>query len=494
MCLKQMDSLQGGFTGSEGSVERWLSTLFATDPNQPTNVVEQPGNLQFVAGDTTEQETFARNSMYSFGKIRQAFFLHKICRTVPEKESMIKALADNFLVNAYASWNLPASRRGDFLRLQSSLFQQNSQISEAIGTLPFCSMEDPSMNEVFEVASLRSERIDLQQKIQQLVQGTESLKQLLNVAAEDKMILTQALNTARSSAQAAIDSVRETDLKRYKQLQASTDFIVAEKNAELQQLLDDARRNMNMFQKDRDAQVLALEETIRRLSKDVEEKVKEQKVLASKDLEIAKGKYDAAIAAHDQEFNISMTGKLNALAATQKNELANRDAKINASMDELRSANKSLDEVRKEFAMLATQAGAMRQQILNLEEGIELREREIGTLRNRLEDTRVTNASKVQALDSQVVNLTLQMSSKTKQFDSEVAALRSQAQAACAEDVARLARQADERHSQAIASIKAATEARIAEISRSNASQQMALRHQFEALQANDGGSGCTIV
>ena len=249
-----------------------------------------------------------------------------------------------------------------------------------------------------------------------------------------------------------------------------------------------------MFQKDRDAQVLALEETIRRLSKDVEEKVKEQKVLASKDLEIAKGKYDAAIAAHDQEFNITMTGKLNGLAATQKNELANRDAKINASMDELRSANKSLDEVRKEFAMLATQAGAMRQQILNLEEGIELREREIGTLRNQLEDTRVTNASKVQALDSQVVNLTLQMSSKTKQFDSEVAALRSQAQAACAEDVARLARQADERHSQAIAAIKAATEARIAEISRSNASQQMALRHQFEALQANDGGSGCTIV
>lgn len=490
-----MDSLHGGFTGSEGSVERWLSTLFATDPNQPTNVIEQPGNLVFVAGDTTEQETFARNSMYSFAKIRQAFFLHKMCRTVPDKESMVKALADNFLVNAYATWNLPAARRADFLRLQSSLFQQNSQIAEAIGTLPFCSIEDESTNEVFEVASLRSQRIDLQQQIVQLVQGTESLKQLLNAAAQDKIILTQALDTARASAQAAIESVRETELKRYKQLQASTDVLVAEKNTELQQMLDDARRNMNMFQKDRDAQVLALEEMIQRLSSDVETKVKEVKVLANKDMEIAKGKCDATLAAHDQEFNITMTGKLNALVATHKNELAKAAAEINAKSDELRSANKSLEEVRKEFAMLATQAGAMRQQMLNLEEGIELRENAIGVLRNQLEDTRVTNASKVQSLESQVVNLTLQLSSKTKQFDSEISSFKSQAQAACAEDVARLARQADERHTQSIVSIKAATEARIAEISRSNATQQMALRHQFEALQDEDrGGGGCTIV
>jgi hypothetical protein len=146
--------------------------------------------------------------------------------------------------------------------------------------------------------------------------------------------------------------------------------------------------------------------------------------------------------------------------------------------------------------MLATQAGAMRTKMSNMEEGIELREREIATLRNQLEDTRITHASRVQTLESQVVNLNLQLGSKAKQFDTEVAALRSQAQAACAEDVARLARQADERHAQAIASIRAASEARIAEISRANATQQMALRQQFEALAANDGhgGGGCTIV
>ena len=481
------------------AVENWISSLFRTDPNQPSLVIEQPGNLVFVAGDATDNESVTRQSMYSFDKIRQAFYLHRMCRTHGDggmmKESMIKALADNFLISAYASWTKSSGERDRFLRDQASLFGQNARISESIGSQPFCSIDDASTNEIFEVAGLRSQRLDLEQQIVQLGQSIESLKQLLNTAAQDKILLTQALNTARASAQAAIESVRETERKRYSVLQASTDVLVGEKNSELIQALDDARRNMDMFQRDRNSQVLALEGVIQRLETDVEQKVKEVKTLASKDAEIAKGKYEAALAAHDQEFNITMTGKLNALTITHKNELAKASAEINAVSDELRAANGSLNDVRKEFAMLATTAGAMRQEIENLKEGIELREREISTLRNQLEDTRITNASKVQTLESQVVNLNLQLSSKTKQFDAEVSALRSQSQAACAEDVARLARQADDRHSQAIASIKAATEARIAEISRSNASQQMALRHQFEALQATDGGgNGCTIV
>jgi hypothetical protein len=336
--------------------------------------------------------------------------------------------------------------------------------------------------------------MELEAQIVELQQLVGSQQQLLNVAADDKRILTQALERSKETLNTAVVSVRDADEKRYKQLQAATDVLVAEKNQELLQALDDARRNLAMFQNDRDTQVKQLETVIRDLSSELETKVQTERAFAAKELENARLKCDATIAARDQEFNITVTGKIAALATTHKTELAKAAAEINAKESELKSAIKALDDLRKEFAMLATQAGAMRLEMGNLKEGIELREREIATLRNQLEDTRVTNASRVQTLESQVVNLNLQLASKAKQFDTEVAALRSQAQAACAEDVARLARQADERHAQAIASLRAASEARIAEISRANAAQQMALRQQFEALAANEGGGGCTIV
>ena len=493
-CLKQM-SLQGGFTGSDGSVDRWLASLFQPDPRQPNSVIEQPGNLVFLGGDSTPQDALARESVYSFDKIRQAFFLHKMCRTVPQKESIVKALADNFLVSAFAAWTLGPSKRAEFMRLQASLFLSNREISESIGSLPFCSTEDENTNEIFEVGALRVQRMELESQINSLSQTIGSQQQLLNVAAEDKRVLEQALATSRDTLQAAVESVRSAELTRYKQLQAATDVLVAEKNQELLQALNDARRNLEAFQRDRDTQVKQLEDALRSLTSELETKVQTERALASKDLANAKLTCETTLAARDAEFNVAMTGKLAALATTHKNELAKAAADIGAKESELRSTVKALDDLRKEFAMLATQAGAMRTRMGNLEEGIELREREIATLRNQLEDGRVTNASRVQALESQVVNLNLQLASKAKQFDTEVAALRSQAQAACAEDVARLARQADERHAQAIASIRSATEARIAEISRANAAQQMALRQQFEALAANsDGGGGCTIV
>jgi hypothetical protein len=490
-----MTSLEGGYTGADGSVERWLSSLFQPDPRQPNSVVEQPGNLVFLGGESTEQDAFARRSAYSFDKIRQAFFLHKMCQ-VGNKETIVKALADNFLISAFAAWNLGASKRAEFMRLQASTFLTNRDSSESIGTLPFCASEDEQTNEIFEVGALRVNRMQLESKIVELQQLIGSQQQLLNVAAEDKRVLTEALERSKETLNSAVFAVRDTDEKRYKQLQAATDVLVAEKNQELLQALDDARRNLDMFQRDRDSQVRQLEEIIRGLSTDLETKVQSERALAAKEIENGKLKCEATLAARDQEFNVAVTGKLNALATTHKNELAKAAAELNARESELRSTVKALDDLRKEFAMLATQAGAMRTKMSNMEEGIELREREIATLRNQLEDTRITNASRVQTLESQVVNLNLQLGSKAKQFDTEVAALRSQAQAACAEDVARLARQADERHAQAIASIRAASEARIAEISRANATQQMALRQQFEALAANDGhgGGGCTIV
>lgn len=488
-CLKQMDHLRGGFTGPDGSVERWLSTLFQPSPNQPTAIIEQPGNLQFVSGESTPQEAADRNTKYSFDKIRQAFFLSKMCRTVPEKESLVKALVDNFLVNAYASWVLPAPDRANFLRTQAKLFETNSAISESIGTLPFCSIDDAGTNEIFEVASLRSQRIELEQQIAQLNQAVASQQQLLTVAAEDKRILSQALETARSAAQAAIDSVRDTELKRYRQLQAATDVLIAEKNAELLQALQDERRNLAAFQNDRDTQVKQLQDVIQQLSSDLETKLRDARLLASKDLELAERKCESKLAARDQEFNIALTGKLNALDTAHKNELSKAATEVSAKDNELRAATKALDDLRKEFAMLATQAGAMRQHIANVEEGIELREREILTLRNQLEDGRTTNASKVRSLESQVVDLNMQLASKHKQFQTELSALKSQAEAACATDVARLAQQSDER----IASIQSASEARLAQQARANTAQQMALRKQFEALQDNQG-SGCTIV
>lgn len=489
-----MTSLEGGYTGADGSVERWLATLFQTDPRQPSSVVEQPGNLVFLGGESTEQEAFARKSSYSFEKIRQAFFLHKMCQ-LGNKETIIKALADNFLISAFAAWNLGAAKRAEFMRLQASTFLANRDASEAIGSLPFCATEDEQTNEIFEVGALRVKRMEMENEIVNLQQIIASQQQLLNVAAEDKRLLTDALERSKETLNLAVTSVRETDEKRYKQLQAATDVLVAEKNQELLQALDDARRNLDMFQRDRDTQVGQLEEVIHGLSSDLETKVQNERAIAAKDLENARLKCEALLSARDQEFNISMTGKLSALATTHKTELAKAAAELNAKESELKSTTKALDDLRKEFAMLATQAGAMRTKMANMEEGIDLREREIATLRNQLEDTRMTNASRVQTLESQVVNLNLQLASKAKQFDTELAALRSQAQAACAEDVARLARQADERHAQAIASIRAASEARIAEISRANASQQMALRQQFEALAANGGGvGGCTIV
>jgi hypothetical protein len=470
-----------------------LASLFQPDARNPSAIVEQPGNLVFLGGESTEQETVSRNTAFSFDKIRQAFFLHKMCQ-VGNRETIIKALADNFLINAFAAWTLSSGKRAEFLSLQAETFLSNRKSSESFGTLPFCATEDEQTNEIFEVGALRVKRMELEAQIVELQQLVGSQQQLLNVAADDKRILTQALERSKETLNTAVVSVRDADEKRYKQLQAATDVLVAEKNQELLQALDDARRNLAMFQNDRDTQVKQLEKVIRDLSSELETKVQTERAFAAKELENARLKCDATIAARDQEFNITVTGKIAALATTHKTELAKAAAEINAKESELKSAIKALDDLRKEFAMLATQAGAMRLEMGNLKEGIELREREIATLRNQLEDTRVTNASRVQTLESQVVNLNLQLASKAKQFDTEVAALRSQAQAACAEDVARLARQADERHAQAIASLRAASEARIAEIFRANAAQQMALRQQFEALAANEGGGGCTIV
>lgn len=215
--LKQMNQLTGGFLGVQNRVENWLSLLFETDAANPGQVVEHPERLVFADASVSDSEAQLRTSFYGFDKIKEAFVLRKICQPPPPSnldnytnyisESTIKALADNFLIHAYALWNLRAEERSQFMRDQAKLFLQNSEVAEHIGSVPFCQI--PGKNEIFMLSDSLEMQTKLRLALEELQHTLQNQQILMDRAAEEKLVLLQSLETAKAATQAAVAKRRK---------------------------------------------------------------------------------------------------------------------------------------------------------------------------------------------------------------------------------------------------------------------------------------------
>ena len=488
-----MNTLQGGFLGETNQVEVWLNLLFERDASNPGTVIEHPERLVYVDISSTEGEEQARQQ-YSFAKIKEAFVLHKICQPPSGGESVVKSLADNFLIQAFALWNLAPKDRSSFLRAQAGTLQGNTQVAESIGSLPFCRIEDVGKNEIFMYAEALEAEAQLKVVNGSLEAKLAEQQQLLAIAAEQQLLFQQSLEEVRRAAAAEIQKVVDTKDAQYKQLQAQTDILVKEQNLELFEEVRALRNDLDVVRAEKMQQEREMEKRVSELRSACESRLQEIHASASKDVELMRRECTAKLSAKDKEYTEAVASKLRIEKEERASEVSLLQAKLDGRMSELQVKEKSLSDLKHEFAMLSKQVMTIQEEIINAREGISLREQAIAFLRKQKEDQDMASRSRIDALTDQVNSLSLQLSANDRSCSSQIKTLQTQAKVECDANVREIASNAEEKLKMVENRLANAFDDKKRELLRERDQELRAIRDRYKQESGKDEGSGCTIV
>jgi hypothetical protein len=497
-----MNTLQGGFLGETNQVEVWLNLLFERDAAQPGAVIEHPERLVYVDVSSAEGEEQARQQ-YSFGKIKEAFVLHKICQPPEGGESVVKSLADNFLIQAFALWNLVPKDRSTFLRAQAGTLQGNTQVAESIGSLPFCRIQDVGKNEIF----LYEEALDAEAQLKLINASLEAKlaeqQQLIAVAAEKQLVFQQTLDLVKQAAADEIQKVVDFKDRQYKELQVQTDVLVAEQNADLFQEVRALRQDLDSVREEKRSEATRFQQLFLQQEGEMEKRVSElrsacetrlQEIYnsAAKDVELMRRECNTKLSTKDKEYTEAVASKLRIEKDERASEVSLLQSKLEGRMTELQAKERSLADLKHEFAMLSKQVMTIQEEIINAREGISLREQAIAFLRKQKEDQEISSQSRINALTDQVNSLALKLSYKEKDFSTEMKTMQTQQKLECnatvrqiVDDSARKLKETEERLADNFDDKKR-------QILREREQELRALRDRYKQEKGDDGG--CTIV
>lgn len=464
-------NLQAGYIPQNVVTEgfsAWLNSLFPSDILNPGMLAENPEALVYTGSSTTQADDDIRNFLYNFGNIREAFLLRKICITEGRSESVIHALVDNFLLNAYAHWNLPPERRTEFIRAQASTFQSNSAIAEKIGSIPFCSLPDVKDTEIFFVNRLKADVTKLNEEIHARDATIQSQNELLLSAAEQKNLLDGTIRTLQETQNTALLTMKETFEKRYQELQNATDALIAEKNQDLYEKAQMLEAELIKVRLEHERELSKALQSSSIIEAQMKEKVSAFKELYEKDLLLIKKDCDRRMADKDEQVKILMDSKLDIVKSEFISKYKILQTKYEALKTKHAALVKTSEKREEEYKVMALQNSELSQTRKNMAEGLELRDTEIRTQKRLFEEARERYTAKIQSLEQQLSSVSLQLGTKTSEFESELSRMRAEKDIQCNNELAKLAKESDARYQQSIHLIKNMCEAKMEELKKSH--------------------------
>ena len=209
------------------AVISWLYTLFV--PTATGGFQEQPSALRYMYTDASEDQAEAQR-LYSFANIRTAFRMSLQC--LPD--SMIKASADDFLLRAYAVWNVRPSMRADWAAQQKQVFAHNESVARGFGRTPLCQIQDPQASEIDLLTAARQTLQSAEAKSQQLTLAAAQREQMLQSMAQQVEAAREEAAQVRAAADHAIASLKDEFLRREQEISRQTDVHIVAETANLQ--------------------------------------------------------------------------------------------------------------------------------------------------------------------------------------------------------------------------------------------------------------------
>ena len=513
-----MNRLTGGFLGYSNQVENWLNVLFEYDASNPGVPIEHPDRLVFASlTDGADMDQDMRNSLYSFDKIKEAFFLHKICQPPQGGESIVKALADNFLIHAYALWNFSsATERSQFMREQATVFQQNSNTSERIGSLPFCRISQPGQNEIFLFEGELRRNADLQLALQGLQTQLASQQTLLEQAAEQRIVLEQSLEVAQSATEKAVAQTQAFANERYQKLQIMTDALIADANAGLLESNKEFRRELDTLQVQSAKEVANLQKLLEgkddefqsrlaQVAKLYENQMQEIRKSNEKQVDLANKECQIKLQSKDAEYKADVTSKLSIVNSTHKEQMDLLQMSLQNKERELLTQGKSMEKLKEEFKMLSTHVIQLQDKCRNQEEGIQIRDAllsnartELETmqrdLRSELDRVRSESNRRIVVATERINSLTVQLASEQLKCASELENEKANMAAQCDVLAAKQANQSTMRLKENGDALRESCRAELREMKMANTQHERALVAKYQASNSEGGNGGCTIV
>lgn len=462
-------NLQAGYIPQNVVTEgfdAWLNSLFPSDISNPGMVSENPGALVYTGASTTTGDDEIRNMLYSFANIREAFLLRRLCKTESRTESIVHALVDNFLLNAYAHWNLSPEKRMEFIRTQASTFQSNAVISEKIGSLPFCSLPDQKDNEIFLSNRLKAEIARLMQELASRDATIQSQNDLLVTAAEQKSILEGTIRTIQDTQTTALLSMKENFEKRYTDLQNATDALIAEKNQDLYEKIQLLEAELIKVRVEQERELAKALQSSNIIEMQMKEKANAFKEVYEKDILLIKKDCERKLADKDEQVKILIDSKLDIVKSEFISKYKILQTKYEALKSKYSALSKTSEKREEEYKILALQNSELGQTKKNMAEGLELRDTELRTQKRLFDEARDRYMAKMSSLEQQLSSTALQLGTKTSEYETEVARLRAEKDIQCTNELAKLSKESDARYQQSISMIKSVCEAKIEEIKR----------------------------
>lgn len=423
--------------------QTWLKSLFTVD--QTGNVIENPNALQYTGGSTNEEDRLIREKMYSFANIREAYYLQQMCKDIPTSENpnpsetIVHALADNCLLNAFIAWTVPLENRALASQSLMNIFQNNFQTAVKIGDTKFCKTPQ---NEIFVNNALNQEIINLKQQLLYEKSTIDSQAQLLVTAAEEQSVLKSAIEAMKREQNDATDSLVRTWQEKYNELQYATDAIVKEKNITLLQEIEQLKvilgtiqdrhgNELKMVNENYQNEIKKLTEQNDTILKDCKDKVNTTEMLKMKDIELIKQQSRSEIQDIKQQYEKDKDD----IKKTLKDEFQSQYSDLKNRYNYMEESNK---KYREDCKKLLNRITKLEQSNGEFAEGMDLRNQEITTQKAIYEDKLNQYLASNTSLQQQLNLITLQLTTKTTEFQTEIGRVRNEEKMDCANNLSQL--------------------------------------------------------
>lgn len=485
----------------------WIQKLFLIDP-QNGKITEYPEALVYIGGDETPsaEDTTFREYHYSLKNIREAFSLQQYCMVPGTNESIIHALASNFLLNAFIAWNVPLYQRANATLSLNSIFQKNFTTALSFGETHFCKASE---NEIFGNVQLESKIMELNNQLAYQKNTIDSQAQLLSIAAEEQAVLKSAIDSSTNEQNLAIENLTKQFQQQYNELQVSTDAIVKEKNVTLIQEIEQLKGILANIQQDHQRELKKVMESNEIIVHDCNEKLKTTELLKNQEIEYMKEKCKSEV----QEMRHQCTNQLQDMKIKcekeiEKNKQIIKDEfqiQYDVVLRDLKTSEELNKQYQKDVPKLYKKLQEYKVKNNSLVEGFELRgqkletqenlyTQQLATQKNLYEDKLVQTQANVNSLQQQVNLLTLQLTTKSSEFQTEIGRVRNEEKIDCTNQLTKLASDSNARYEKTLEIYKLQAAKEINQLNYDHKLQLELQEKKRDLIQDSNNSSNCIII
>ena len=393
-------------------IDTWLRLMFPAPPPDGNwaNLVGNPPVHFLLTKDppaVLDRGLVAElGSKYTYEQIRRAYILSKQCIVRRElgaaafEDSRLKALADNYLMDAYVHWNFSAYDIGRIMNNRAlepnATRDANLRRAQDAGE-PLCQALPGGQTEIEQNIELKAQLQDTESSNLGAQERIASLEAQLQAQAQEILRLQAVLESAEAQAAQAVAAVRAEGEARLQSLEVQIGAQVAESTLALQESnraldaeLEAMRAQLADAQRAHGAQLQQLQATFERVQRERDHEAERTVAMLKKTFEetLSRERAEGVRRTRDAQIKCESENKAQLTAELAKargeftdfraraNEELSRakddfDAAIRASIQKVRTAETSVADLRRQLDAAALRNSELEAKVLVSSKAVE---------------------------------------------------------------------------------------------------------------------------